>query len=61
MIKDFGRGEENTPGRDNWKSPILAKLNSYIREQIVDGLLGQQSMATTAANVQAKGNSYFAQ
>ncbi len=46
---------------DDWKSPILAKLNSYIREQIVDGLLGQQTMATTAANVQAKGNSYFAQ
>jgi alpha-1,4-digalacturonate transport system substrate-binding protein len=43
----------------DWKSAEIAKLNPYVREQIVEGLLGKQTMAQTAANVQAKGNSYF--
>ncbi len=43
----------------DWKSDEVAKLNPYAREQIVEGLLGKQSMAQTAANIQAKGNSYF--
>ncbi|MGB4254830.1 MAG: sugar ABC transporter substrate-binding protein, partial [Rectinema sp.] len=44
---------------DDWKSDAVAKVNSYAREQIVEGLLGKQTMEQTAANIQAKGNSYF--
>jgi alpha-1,4-digalacturonate transport system substrate-binding protein len=43
----------------DWKSAVVAKLNPYAREQIVEGLLGKQTMAQTAANIQAKGNGYF--
>jgi alpha-1,4-digalacturonate transport system substrate-binding protein len=44
---------------DDWKSSVVAKLNPYAREQIIEGLLGKQTMEQTAANIQAKGNSYF--
>lgn len=44
---------------DDWKSSVVAKLNPYAREQIVEGLLGKQTMEQTAANIQAKGNSLF--
>jgi alpha-1,4-digalacturonate transport system substrate-binding protein len=43
----------------NWKSPELNKIYSYIREQIVEGLLGNQTMEDTAKNIQEKGNSFF--
>jgi alpha-1,4-digalacturonate transport system substrate-binding protein len=43
----------------DWKRDEVAKLNPYAREQIVAGLLGIQTMAQTAANIQAKGDSYF--
>ncbi len=62
--KDFAVFTEDlnlTPAytADDWKSDVVAKLNSYAREQIVEGLLGKQTMEQTAANIQAKGNSYF--
>ncbi|AEJ18774.1 ABC transporter substrate-binding protein [Gracilinema caldarium] len=44
---------------DDWKSSVVAKLNPYAREQIIEGLLGKQTMEQAAANIQAKGNSYF--
>lgn len=44
---------------DDWKRDEIAKLNPYVREQIVEGLLGKQSMAQSAANIQAKGNGYL--
>ena len=43
----------------DWKSAAIAKLNSYAREQIVNGLMGTQTMEQTAANIQAKGNAYL--
>jgi alpha-1,4-digalacturonate transport system substrate-binding protein len=43
----------------NWKSPELNKIYSYIREQIVEGLLGNQTMEETAKNIEEKGNSFF--
>lgn len=42
---------------NDWKSPGLAKVSSYIREQIVEGLLGKETMAQVAQNIQEKGNS----
>lgn len=44
---------------DDWKSPDLNKIYSYIREQVVEGLLGKQTMAQSALNIQNTGNSYF--
>jgi len=44
---------------EDWKSPDLNKIYSYIREQVVEGLLGKQTMAQTAINIQTKGNTYF--
>ncbi|HTX72185.1 MAG TPA: sugar ABC transporter substrate-binding protein [Rectinemataceae bacterium] len=44
---------------DDWKSPGLNKIYTYIREQIVEGLLGHQTMAQTAANIDAQGNSFL--
>lgn len=43
----------------DWKNPVLNKIYSYIREQIVEGLLGKQTMEQTAKNIQNKGNSFF--
>jgi len=43
----------------DWKSPELNKIYSYIREQIIEGLLGNQSMEETAQNIDDKGNSFF--
>ncbi len=43
----------------DWKSPELNKIYSYIREQIIEGLLGNQSMEETAQNIHDKGNSFF--
>lgn len=62
--KDFAVFTEDltlTPAytADDWKSDVVAKLNPYAREQIVEGLLGKQTMEQTAANIQTKGNSYF--
>ena len=50
-----------TPGytAENWKSPELNKIYSYIREQIVEGLLGNQTMEDAAKNIDEKGNSFF--
>jgi alpha-1,4-digalacturonate transport system substrate-binding protein len=43
----------------DWKSPELNKIYSYIREQIIEGLLNNQSMEETAKNINDKGNSFF--
>ena len=43
----------------DWKSPEVNKIYSFIREQIVEGLLGNQSMEEAAQNIQDKGNSFF--
>jgi alpha-1,4-digalacturonate transport system substrate-binding protein len=62
--KDFAVFTEDlnlTPAytAEDWKNDAVAKVNAYAREQIVEGLLGKQTMEQTAANIQAKGNSYF--
>ena len=44
---------------EDWKSPELNKIYSYIREQIIEGLLNNQTMEQTAQNIQDKGNSFF--
>jgi alpha-1,4-digalacturonate transport system substrate-binding protein len=43
----------------DWKSAEVNKIYSYIREQIVEGLLGNQTMEEAAQNIQDKGNSFF--
>jgi alpha-1,4-digalacturonate transport system substrate-binding protein len=43
----------------DWKSDEVNKIYSYIREQIVEGLLGNQTMEEAAQNIQDKGNSFF--
>jgi len=43
----------------DWKSEEVNKIYSYIREQIVEGLLGNQTMEEAAQNIQDKGNSFF--
>ena len=43
----------------DWKSPELNKIYSYIREQIIEGLMDNQTMEVTAQNIQDKGNSFF--
>jgi alpha-1,4-digalacturonate transport system substrate-binding protein len=50
-----------TPGYTavDWKSPEVNKIYSYIREQIVEGLLGNQTMQETAQNIHDKGNGFF--
>ncbi len=45
----------------DWKSAGLNKIYSYIREQIVEGLLGKQSMEQSAKNINEKGNSFIKQ
>jgi alpha-1,4-digalacturonate transport system substrate-binding protein len=44
---------------NDWKSPGLAKVSSYIKEQIVNGLMGKATMAEVAANIQNQGNSFL--
>ncbi|WP_319563085.1 sugar ABC transporter substrate-binding protein [Marispirochaeta sp.] len=44
---------------NDWKSPELNKIYSYIREQIVEGLLGNQTVEETARNIHERGNSFF--
>lgn len=44
---------------EDWKSPVLGKIYSYIREQIIEGLLENQTMEESAKNIQAKGNEAF--
>ncbi len=44
---------------EDWKSAELNKIYSYIREQIVEGLLGNITMQQAAQNIQDKGNSFF--
>ena len=44
---------------EDWKSPEFNKIYSYIREQIVEGLLGNITMEEVAQNIQDKGNSFF--
>jgi len=44
---------------EDWKSPELNKIYSYIREQIVEGLLENISMKQAAQNIQDEGNKYF--
>jgi len=43
----------------DWKNPALNKIYSYIREQIIEGLMENQTMEDTAKNIQDKGNSFF--
>lgn len=60
-FKIFGEDLAVTPAYTaaDWKAPQLNKIYSYIREQIVEGLLGNQTMEQTAKNIQDKGNSFF--
>lgn len=44
---------------EDWKSPEFNKIYSYIREQIVEGLLGNITMEEAAQNIQDEGNSFF--
>ncbi len=44
---------------EDWKSPELNKIYSYIREQIVEGLLGNITMEQAAQNIQNEGNKFF--
>ena len=44
---------------EDWKSPELNKIYSYIREQIVEGLLGNISMEEAARNINDRGNTFF--
>ncbi len=44
---------------NDWKSPGLNKIYSYIREQIVEGLLNKQTMEQTMQNIQNQGNSFL--
>lgn len=57
----FGADLAVTPAyvANDWKSPALNKINSYVREQIVEGLLGKQSMEQSAKNIQEKGLSFL--
>lgn len=43
----------------DWKSGPFNTIYSYIREQIIEGLLGNQTMEETQQNIQDKGNSAF--
>lgn len=44
---------------EDWKSPELNKIYSYIREQIIEGLMGNKSMEEVAQAIQDRGNSFF--
>lgn len=44
---------------EDWKSPDLNKIYSYIREQIVEGLLGNITMRQVAQNIHDEGNGFF--
>jgi alpha-1,4-digalacturonate transport system substrate-binding protein len=44
---------------EDWKSPELNQIYSYIREQIVEGLLGNITMEEVAQNIHDRGNSFF--
>ena len=44
---------------EDWKSPELNQVYSYIREQIVEGLLGNITMEEVAQNIHDRGNSFF--
>ena len=44
---------------EDWKSPELNKIYSYIREQIIEGLMGNKSMQEVAQAIHDKGNSFF--
>jgi len=45
----------------DWKNPALNKIYSYIRSQIVEGLLGDQTMKQTMKNIQERGNKFLKQ
>src|SRR6056297_396307 len=57
----FGNDLSVTPAYTaiDWKSPELNKIYSYIREQIVEGLLENQTMEEAAENIHTKGNTFF--
>lgn len=44
---------------EDWKSPDLNQIYSYIREQIVEGLLGNITMEEVAQNIHDRGNTFF--
>jgi len=44
---------------EDWKSPGLNKIYSYIREQIMEGLLDHQTMEQTAKNIHNRGNQFL--
>ncbi len=44
---------------EDWKSPELNQIYSYIREQIVEGLLGNITMEQVARNIHNRGNTFF--
>lgn len=43
----------------DWKRPEISDIYSYIREQIVEGLLGNKTMAQVAQAIQDKGDAAF--
>ena len=57
----FGADLAATPAyvATDWKSPAVNKVNSYVREQIVEYLIGKQTIEQTVKNVQERGNSFF--
>lgn len=62
--EDFGRMAADlsvTPAitAEDWKSPELNQIYSYIREQIVEGLLDNITMEEVAQNIHDRGNSFF--
>ena len=44
---------------NEWKNTNLSKVTTYIKEQIVEVLLGNVTPQQAVANVDAKGNTYF--
>jgi len=59
----FGNDLSVTPAytAEDWKSPGLNKIYTYIRDQIVEGLLGHQTMQQTQQNIQQQGNQFLQQ
>lgn len=44
---------------EDWKSPELNQIYSYIREQIVEGLLDNLTMEEVAQSIHDRGNTFF--
>ena len=40
----------------DWANPAMARLNTYIRDQLVQAILGKQTPAQTVSNIEQEGN-----